>query len=423
MILEKIKKNASWLLFAEVINKVVMFVMSILIARSFGNILYGEFNYALSFVPTFSIIADFGLNNLVIREIARNKDKASNIIGNSLILKIFLSLITILLMIITTLILHNNQTGNLLLYIFIPYVIFNGYNNFSKSIYRAFEKMKFETYLKTIEGIGLLLYIIIALLLNKNIFIVTASFAIMAFITATVSLLWIQKFFSKLKFKADKKTLLFLLKESWPFALSGLFVVIYFNIDTIMVNVIRGAEETGYYAASYNFIIASFMIPSILNSALYPMLSQYHNNIQKIEKKIHSYLATLLGISVIGTLLLYFFADQLIYIVYGSEFQNSVKSLHILAFMLPFLFYSSFMGILFSAINKQKASTLILTISVIINIGANYVLITRYGQTGAAAASLIGCIVMCILLYGYYTKTKRKTTYQNTIPTEETISK
>jgi len=393
---KNIFKNTGWLFLAEAINKGVFFLITIIIARNFGSELFGQFNYAISFVIIFSIIADFGINNLLIREVARNKDGSALLIGNSLIIKIFLSFLTLGLIFISTIFTHKALEVNILVYILAFYIIFNSYNTLSKSIYRAFEKMKFETFLKSVESIILLLYVLIISIYVKDLKILILGFALASAITFFISVKWIKKFFTKFYFKFDKKTILFLLKEGWPFALAGIFATIYFNIDTVMISWIRGDEETGWYSAAYNFIFVAMLIPSLLNASFYPILSRMNKNLFIIKNNVLKYIILLCGTGIIGSTLILIFKSSLIQFIYGNGYGNSIKSLEVLAFILPFVFFSSFMGVFLSSINKQKVPMLVSGIGMIINILLNLHFIPLNGARGAALASLISIILMTI---------------------------
>ena len=301
---KQIIKNTSWLFLAEAINKGTFFLISIIIARSFGTELFGQFNYAISFVIIFSIIADFGINNLVIREIARDKDVAASLIGNSLIIKIFLSILTFILIIISTIFTPSSLEVNIMVYILSFYIIFNSYNTFSKSIYRAFEKMKFETSLKFLESMILLLYVVIVSVYIKDLKILILGFVVASFITFLISIKWIKKYFTKFNFRLDKKIILFLIKEAWPFALAGIFVTLYFNIDTLMVSWMKGNIETGFYSAAYNFIFAALLIPALANASFYPILSREYKNLFVIKKQIIKYLYLTLGLGIFISIML-----------------------------------------------------------------------------------------------------------------------
>lgn len=408
---KNIFKNTGWLFLAEAMNKGTFFLITIIIARSFGSELFGQFNYAISFVIIFSVIADFGINNLIVREVARDKENIALLIGSSLIIKIFLSILTILLIIVSTIFTHKSLEVNTMVYILSFYVIFNSYNTFSKSIYRAFEKMKFETFLKFVESITLLLYVSAVSIYVKDLKTLILGFALASLITFLISVKWIKKFFTKFIFKFNKKTILFILKETWPFALAGIFVTLYFNIDTVMVSWIKGDIETGLYSVAYNFIFAASLIPALLNASFYPILSREYKNLFIIKKQIIKYLYLTIGLGVFLSGMLFLLSEFLIKIIYGNEYVNSVYSLRILALVLPFLFLFNYLGIIFSSINKQLVVTVVSFIGIILNIILNFYLINKFGQVGAAMASLVTIIVM-LISFMFYCKFNSRLIYE-----------
>lgn len=400
--LKKIIKNTTWLFLAEVINKGTFFIITIIIARNFGNELFGQFNFAISFVIIFSVIADFGINNLVIREVARDKYNAALLIGSGLIIKIFLSILTILSIIVSTMITNKSLEVKTMIYILSFYVVFNSYNTFSKSIYRAFEKMKFETFLKLVESIALLSYVLIVSIYVKDLRMLILGFALASLITFLISVKWIKKFFTQFIFKFNRKTIVFILKEAWPFALASIFVTLYFNIDTVMVSLIKGDTETGLYSAAYNFIFAASLVPALLNASLYPILSREYKDLSIIKKYMTKYLYLTIGLGVFLSSVLLLLPEYLITIIYGDTYINSVYSLRILALILPFLFLFNYLGTIFSSINRQLVVTVVSFFGIFINITLNFYLINKFGQVGAAVASLIAIIIMLILFIFYY---------------------
>ena len=394
----KVIANASWLVLAEAINKATFFVITIIIARSFGSETFGQFNYVISFVLIFSVLADFGINNLVIREVARNKEMAPKLISNSLVVKIFLSVLTLIVIISSTFFIKKPFAVNVMIYILAFYTIINSYNTFSKSIYRAFESMKHETLLKFIESLVLIFLVIITVLFYKNIYLLTSCFAAAALITFLASLKIIERFFTKFKFSYDKKTIIFLLKEGLPFALAGVFVTVYFNIDTLMVSWIRGDTETGLYSAAYNFIFAALLVPSLLGASLYPVLARDAQDGKLIKRKIFTNYLLFLGMGVVGTILLLLLGKLLIALFFGQAYLRSFDSLKILALILPFSYACDYIGVVLASINRQSIGTIVVFFVALFNIFLNFYLVKQDGYIGASYATLISFAIMFVIL-------------------------
>ena len=54
-------KNTFWLFLAQIISRILKFVLIVIAARILGPQEYGSFNYVLSIVGFFFIFADFGI--------------------------------------------------------------------------------------------------------------------------------------------------------------------------------------------------------------------------------------------------------------------------------------------------------------------------------------------------------------------------
>ncbi|MGB2726857.1 MAG: oligosaccharide flippase family protein [Halobacteriota archaeon] len=60
-----------------VIGSILSLVLSIFIARSLGDVIFGKCSFALAFTAIFAVFSDLGYNTLLIREVARDKSLAS----------------------------------------------------------------------------------------------------------------------------------------------------------------------------------------------------------------------------------------------------------------------------------------------------------------------------------------------------------
>ena len=69
-----IAKNTSVLALSHVITSILGFFLLIYIARYLGEVGFGKYSFAVSFTALFSIFANLGMNNYIIRELARNKN-------------------------------------------------------------------------------------------------------------------------------------------------------------------------------------------------------------------------------------------------------------------------------------------------------------------------------------------------------------
>ncbi len=91
-----ILKNFSFLTTAHIIEKVITFVIIIILARYLGVEGYGIYALALSFIQLLSQLFDGGLNCLLMRETARKVADRQQLLGRVLAGKVIMGVVVFL---------------------------------------------------------------------------------------------------------------------------------------------------------------------------------------------------------------------------------------------------------------------------------------------------------------------------------------
>ncbi len=175
-----------------------------------------------------------------------------------------------------------------------------------------------------------------------------------------------------------------------PFALAGIFTRVYSYIDQIMLSILIGDRELGWYSVAYKITFALQFIPSAFAASMYPAMSNYFQHAQdKLAHLFEKTMNLLMLVSVpiaAGTLVI---AQPLILMVYTSEFAQSVVPLQILIAAMPAIFLSFPVGSMLNACNKQYINTINLGVTMVINIMLNILLIPSLQHIGASIAALV----------------------------------
>jgi O-antigen/teichoic acid export membrane protein len=93
MKVNNIARNTSYFTTALILQKVISFTYFTLLARYLMPDDLGKYYFAISFTSIFIIFIDIGLSNVLTREIARDKEKAEEILNAGLAVKIPLAVI------------------------------------------------------------------------------------------------------------------------------------------------------------------------------------------------------------------------------------------------------------------------------------------------------------------------------------------
>lgn len=142
------------------------------------------------------------------------------------------------------------------------------------------------------------------------------------------------------------------------------------NIDTLIIGKYFSMAELGYYDKSYRLMQLPLQnITFVISPVLHPILSSLQDDKELLGEKNVRLTALLSNISFPLGILLYFCAPEIIKIIFGSQWDNSIPVFEILALSVPLQVILSTSGAMFQASGKTDHlfySGIINTISTVI---------------------------------------------------------
>ncbi|MEA3272909.1 MAG: flippase [Patescibacteria group bacterium] len=386
-----IAKNTTILTFASVIQKILAFVYFTLVARGIGVENIGKYSFAISFAMIFSIFVDLGLTSAMVREIARARDKIKVYVGTVFSVKILFGVITLGLIYAVINIMNYPEITRQFVYLAGLAIVLDSFHLTFYGVFRGLRVLKYEAVGLIIGQLFILAFGLSVIYLNAPLYFLFIALILGSLfnIIFSFSLVRIkQGFFPWPAF--DKKIFLFLGKIASAFALAGIFVKIYSYIDTVLLSYLKGDLAVGWYSIPIKLTLAFQFIPMALVASLYPTLSYYFKESRaRLRVTFEKGMRYLILVAVPLAFGIGILADKIILSLYGADFSPSIIPLQILAVGLVFAFLSFPVGSLLNACNKQKVQTIILGLTMVVNIVLNLILIPRYGVIGASITALV----------------------------------
>ena len=402
---KRIAKNSTFIFLGDAIGHILQLILVVYLVRYLGAVTFGKYAFAFAFTSLFMILSDLGLSTLSIREIARDTSKAGEYLTNISITKFILSVITIVLIIVTINLMNYSQDTTLAVYIIGGITVFTSFTTSFRSIFRAFERMEYEAITKIAERLLIFGSVLPVLFLGYGLIEVVSVMLIAQALIFLFTLIIIIRKFTRPKLSFDLSLCKALIKEALPFGLASVFVVIYFQTDTVMLSMMKGDAVVGWYNAAYRLVMGTLFIPGAFVGALYPVLSRYFtsskDSLMVVYEKSFKFLLMLAIPLGIGTTLL---ADRIIIFLYGEEFAPSIIALQILIWVASILFIYSIVGYTLASINKQLVDTRITAVSALLNVGLNLLLIPTYSYVGAGIASIVSQVFVFTCEFSYLQK-------------------
>ena len=404
-ILARVTRNIVFKFSGEIFSRLLTFIFFIYVARMLGDAGLGEYSFVVSFATIFLVLADLGFNTLLIRDVAADKDKVNQYVGNINTLKVILSVICFIAMTVIISFSSYSQITVLNVQLAGLMALINSFIDYSYAIFNAFEKMHNEMMLKIINKIFIVSLGTLCLIFKPDVTYLLIGTLTANFLTIFIALIILIKNGIKIRFLFESDFFKGFLKQAIPMAITSICVLIYFRIDIVMLSYMhRSNAEIGWYSVGIRLIDAFAIFPYLIMTAIFPVLSSENNkHFKKIIKKSLKYLLILSIPLTIGGMLL---AHEIIILLYGVKFINATQGLQSLILVLPFIFGNYVFVYALTTIKKQHLIAFNTFLCIPVNIILNLALIPVYGYIGAGISTVVTELVLFILNLYFVVKNK-----------------
>jgi O-antigen/teichoic acid export membrane protein len=388
-------RNSVFGLTAQALIKMASFAFSILIVRHLGAQTFGQYSAVIAFGVAFSFLGDLGLSPYLVREVARlrelpdGKTRAEQLYGNVLVLRLVLSLLSSGLVIMTAWITGRPLAMISAITLNSVSLLLYGIQGSSDAILAGFERFDISSIAKVASQVIFVALGAVALYLKVGYFGLVAASVLGVGMMTFICWQGVRGLHIHLQ-KPDIKIWLTLLRGSLPFGVLALALGLSYKFDTVLLNIVRGDVETGYYNAAYNLVFSAVLISNVLNTSLYPSLSRQSisspHSLPAIYERAFRYLMLVSSPMAVGIWVL---AEPIVQLLYAKGYNPVIPVLQIIIWVVPLMFITEFLGYIVLIANQEKKAARSVIISSGFNVLANLILIPRFGYTMAAVMTVL----------------------------------
>lgn len=127
------------------------------------------------------------------------------------------------------------------------------------------------------------------------------------------------------------------------------------NLDNLLAGKFFGSTDLGYYNKSYNLMQYPVgNLTGILTPVLHPVLSDYQDQVDLMYKKYMRVVKLLAAVGIYAQTICIFAAPEIIGIMYGKQWQNSVVIFQLLGISIATQIINSSNGGLFQALGNTR---------------------------------------------------------------------
>ena len=396
-LVQRFIRNLAAILTSDVLNRGTTFVIYILVARQLGTYAFGQMSLALTLFYSFQVVASFGMQTLVTREIAQDESSAAKYLANSLLLGLVTSVSATALLVGAVVALnYPAETRDLIMVTAIGLVPFT-IGTICESVIRGLEKMHLiaivqvpVNLLKVLATVYLLFWTT-GTVLQVVLIIVIARFLVgvsLLIITAYQTGQWLPSLF-------DRSFAWSILRRSTTFVGIDAFTAWWTSLNIVLLSKLATESDVGLYNAAAQLMIPMAIFYQSVMFAAFPIMCRKYENTAKSMTRVTNRLVELLLIMAIpGTVGLLIVAEPALEFVYkGKDFVGAVDVIRLTAFILILKALTFTLGHVLLAGSREQTTLRILIVNLIVGFVLGWVLIYYFGLIGAAIAALLGRLV------------------------------
>jgi polysaccharide transporter, PST family len=407
---EIVASNFFFLTLLNGVNIILPLITIPYLFRVLGVENFGLFMFSQAFVAYFGILISYGFALSATKEISKNQKnivKLSEIFSSILIIKIFFTIFSFVVMLI--LIFSFERLNEDRIFHYLMFLSVAGQAFFPNWFFQGIEKMKYISFLTIGSKAFFTMLIFIFIHSPEDVYYVPILNMLG---TVTISIIGIWIAYNKFRIRLiipSKKEALYHLKSGWHIFISSIGTSFYTVFITVILGFFTNNIIVGVYALSEKIIKAIVGMFGPLTQAMYPYFSKRISNSKDDALKALDKVAKVLFILLILlSIFIYFSADWIVAIFTGDNESDSVVILKIFS-ILPILIVMShtygFHGLVNSG--HEKAFSSIIIISAFVSLPISLLLIQLYEDVGAAISVTFTEFLISLFLYMYYIKRVR----------------
>jgi O-antigen/teichoic acid export membrane protein len=376
--------NTAALVGAYAAPRALTFAAAVVAARILGTSDFGVYTTAASVAVVASILASAGMQPLLIREIARAPDRASELIAAAHLSRLLTILLMASAIVLVPFVGFPPTVAIAAALLALGYAVGTFVDNLS-AYFQGIEQMHVWTQASALLGLvtGVLGIALVAA--SRNLLWLCAApvggqLAALAWLLrrAPASLRWPPL--------PARGAVVRLLGQLAPFALTFGATTIYYRADILILAQVRSPAEVGLYGAAARFLDVTQALALAGAGAMLPHLSRSRAAPGSGSLRV---LALFTAISLPAAATLFFLREPIVVTLYGHQYAASVPLVALLAPAIVGRAVNMFALAAFAGADLIRLAGLAYLAAAAVSVTLNLYAIPRFGASGAAGVALL----------------------------------
>lgn len=386
--------NLFWTTFSVGGEKIAFFATTVYLARVLGVEEFGIFTAAQVTTMSIWLVVDLGVNRYGIKEIAKDKDNAGDIINLLMSMRLTAGLVAFALYSLSLYYVDLQPTQKMTMLGCGVFLISNAL--YTDWVFMGLERFKFITYGSLVSSNSFLLSCLTFVNNGDDIVLASAFWSFSYFFSSAMLLYILRKIGYTVRLSFQFFKWWNHLKESIYFVMSGCTMSLFSLLPILILSRLVSSHSLGIFSAPYRIAQVIGNVGTLVQSSFYPVLvDTFHNTKDEFLKVHRQFQATmfLLGgaVGIVGVV----FGKQIVPLLFGVEYTGGVTIFQILAGMLFFRYLRFVYGTAMAATGFQRIM-LFVTLCALVALIAIFALSTKEDFSLVMAKSILSAEIFLL---------------------------
>lgn len=400
-------KNSYWIIGEQVFQMLLSLFVGIWTARYLGPSNYGTLQYTAAYISFFINIAALGMEGVIIKEMIAHPEEEGTYLGSAIVFRLAAGLLSSITIVILILLLNPGETLKLVLVLIqSTQFIFRSCNILDAWFQRRLQS-KYVSIGKMVASIVVSGYKLFLLVTAQNLVWFAFSYALTDFVLAAVLVYFYRKEGGqKLRYSFIKGKVL--LQGSYHFVLADIMSAVYGYSDRIMIGKMMTDADVGFYTIAAGVSTMWLFVPNAVIKSFRPTIMEFKEKgnekmyLRRLQQLMSAVFWMSAGVAVVLTVL----GRLAIEVLYGESYLPATIPLIVLVWSMVFAVTSMTRSTWILSEGKNRFVKHFTFIGASLNVVLNLILIPLWGTMGAALATFVTELFVCVIAPYYYKETR-----------------
>ena len=388
--------NTFWMLAERFSGMAVALLISVVLARTLGTAGFGQLQYAVSFCAFFGLIANLGLDHLLVRELVRRPEDSGVLLGTAAAIRSVAAILTVATILLASWAVGSDpRTRWMIAIVSLAYLLYPA--AVVELQFQATVRAKSPSFARVAASLASLAFVLVGVATLSG----PPFFAAYPLVEATVIAIgmfvaWSRHLRGHVRLGFDPQVARSLMREAWPLALSFALIGIHANLDRLLVRAWLGDEAIGVFASATKLTDALYYIPMIIASSLFPaVVAARDTELAHYRRRMQNLYDLMVVSAVVIALPAAILSGGIIELLFGEAYGEAAIVLATQMAFFAVVAVSFAMGRWMILEGRTMVYLVRSVLAIVVNGLLSWILIPKLGVVGAALA---GGVAQCAVV-------------------------